>query len=142
MRALWRLASTAVAGDPCLVVLLANHRGLGSKQVSGYGRRLLVCRLSGLSPYVGGSCGKTTDVGESVRATVKTRAAATRKRATSTASLRFLEEGPGARTRTLRQRRRGVSVVMAIPPLRRFRAANRRMHQSQGVHAFFVFFQL
>src|SRR5262245_65823033 len=54
MRALWSLASTTLVGFPCLVVLLANHRGLGSKRVSGFERRLLVCRLSGLSPYVGG----------------------------------------------------------------------------------------
>jgi hypothetical protein len=43
-----------LAGDPCLVVLLANQRGLGSKQISGFERRLLVFRLSGLSPYAGG----------------------------------------------------------------------------------------
>src|SRR5579872_4900840 len=61
MRALWRLASTTLVGIPCRVVLLANHRGLGSKRDSGYERRLLVCRLSGLSPYVGGNrAGKRT----------------------------------------------------------------------------------
>src|SRR5579862_8644193 len=36
MRALWRIAPTTLVGIPCLVVLLANHRGLGSKRVSGY----------------------------------------------------------------------------------------------------------
>jgi hypothetical protein len=54
MRALWSLTPTTLVGVPCLVVLLANHRGLGSKRVSGFERRLLVCRLSGLSPYGGG----------------------------------------------------------------------------------------
>ena len=38
-------ASTTMVGDPCLVVLLANHRGLGSKQVSGFEKTAV-----GLSP--------------------------------------------------------------------------------------------
>src|SRR5262249_34954403 len=64
------------------------------------------------------SCGTTTDVEESIRESAQTRAIAVRRSGTApVASLRFLKEGPGANIRTLRQRRRGVSVVMARPPL-------------------------
>src|SRR5262249_35274646 len=122
MRALWRIASTTLVGIPCLVVLLANHRGLGSKRNSGFERRLLVCSPQrSVAIRWRGECWQKKDVKK-----VRSRDAedgslrGQRSRAGKVASKRRLREGPVAPMTTTPHTRRGLSLVMASPPFQRF----------------------
>ncbi len=67
-----------------------------------------------------------------------------KRRAGNSASERRRREGENACNATIPHNLCGVSFELAHPPLphQTMESANRRMHQSQRVHAFFEFFQL
>src|SRR5258708_39483727 len=144
MRALWNLAPTTLVGIPCLVVLLANHRGLGRSETRVSKDGCWFCRLSGLSPYVGGD-----------RAGKRRRSDCSIARRRVRLLPRPSKDEPGKRRRDGAERRDRVPrkrqprtqcvaclLKWRVPPFNGQKLPIVRMHRSQGVDAFSVLFQL
>jgi hypothetical protein len=147
LRVLWRHAPTTLVGYPCLVVLLANHRGLGSERVSGFERRLLVFLASAVCRHTLAGIERVTtqrSLGVSKRRGRHLLPRPAKGRAGNSASERRRREGENACNATIPHKVCGVSFELAHPPLPHLtvESANRRMHRSHGVDAFFVFFQI
>jgi len=103
-------------------------------------------RLSGLSPYVGGiRAGNYSTVARvSIRRWRHLLPQPATGRAGKSAFERRRREGENACNATIPHNLCGVSFELAHPPLphQTVESANRRMHRSHGVDAFFVFFQI